>query len=256
MLAKLAKIGSVIWWVIRLGGIAGALRDIYQVLAYLVVYGPSLVVAALLSTFDFAEQMDIWIRVAFFVGVFFCALAVIGTILAFVIRHVLTSGGRVAPENRNSVPQSAPTPDTVAKVSADGSTSRYPLPQALPADIASRTYINGLPFRITELPLQKGEAFVGITFENCIIHGPAIFAPTHTIFARHNQFVLDSLANYSDTLFYEFEPQRDSYTGIIGAHDCTFRGCTFIEIGIMGTSETIQLLKEHIAGKGDVTVSD
>jgi hypothetical protein len=97
----LRKTVQFVWWVIRLGGVAGAIRDIYQVVVYLAAYGPSLVAASTLSTLDFAEQMPPLIRLAFFVGVFFCALVASGTAIDLAVSRFSGGSQRDAPANRS-----------------------------------------------------------------------------------------------------------------------------------------------------------
>lgn len=93
------KAGSFIWWVLKLGGIPGAVREIFQVLVYLAAYGPALLTASVLTTvLDFAAQMPFLLRLAFFVGVFFCTLAIVGAILAFAIRRSSSSKEGGTPE--------------------------------------------------------------------------------------------------------------------------------------------------------------
>ena len=59
-----------------------------------------------------------------------------------------------------------------------------------------------------------------------------------------------------DAMVYEIPPERTGagYVGIIASIQCVFRGCTFVDVGVMGPSEQIRKVKEVMDGEGSITV--
>lgn len=239
MPSALRKIGSFIWWVLRLGGIPGAVREIYQVLVYLAAYGPAFLLASVLTTvLDFAAQMPFLIRLAFFVGVFFCTLAIVGTLLTVVVGHLST---RKESKPNDVASQSHPV-DTGSRQAQEASQrAERPLAPGPSHDVTSaahpwatedelsNSYIGGQSFYIFDLA-RRGFRIEGRTFEDCWIYGPAIAVVLGGTYVSEDC----AWAVGADTasVLWEYQPtQKKILVGAIALNDCTIRNCTFVNVG-------------------------
>jgi hypothetical protein len=103
VLRGVRKIISVVGWILRLGGLAGGIRNVYQVILYLASYGFALTVASALSAaLNFVSQISqisLWFRVPCFIGVFLLVLAVVGVVIDYGLRHILSHQRRKVSDN-------------------------------------------------------------------------------------------------------------------------------------------------------------
>lgn len=96
------------------------------------------------------------------------------------------------------------------------------------AELAHR-HIEGKTLRLVDVA-QNG-VVVGITFDDCVFHGPAVFAPAGTTVMRHPHFH----ASRGD-IVYDFGDMK-TRTGMIILEDCTLNRCVFYDIGIAQPKE-------------------
>ena len=93
--------------------------------------------------------------------------------------------------------------------------------------------------RIAELAGEQGvlEDFV---FEGCDIKGPAVLVPQGSTFASTN------LLGDPEALLWDIPPNRPKVAGAILVRNCTFEGCTFINVGLAGPPEFIEQVKQSL----------
>lgn len=138
----------------------------------------------------------------------------------------------------------------------------YPPPRKLPPESASKSHLVGESFRLTELLTPEesasGHAIQDRIFVNCTIHGPVILMPDRNSRSRfiRSTFAEKDEPGYPDSMFYELGSKRlpGWFSGVVGIERCVFRECTFVDIGIVADSKTLQEFKEHVTGKGDANI--
>lgn len=80
----------------------------------------------------------------------------------------------------------------------------------------------------------------GFVFEGCEIRGPAILVP------QGSAFTGSSFMGDPDAWLWEIPPERTEVVGAILVRDCTFDNCTFVDIGLAGTSEFVHQIKRSL----------
>lgn len=80
----------------------------------------------------------------------------------------------------------------------------------------------------------------GFVFEGCDIKGPAVLVP------QNSTFLGSSLMGDPSAWLWEIPPERTEVIGAILVRNCTFEDCTFIDIGLAGTPEFVQKIKEGL----------
>jgi len=93
--------------------------------------------------------------------------------------------------------------------------------------------------RITELAGEQG-VLDGFVFERCDLKGPAVLVPQGSTFANTN------LVGNPDALLWEIPPERPQVIGAILARNCTFEGCTFMNVGFAGSPEFIEQTRQSL----------
>ena len=93
--------------------------------------------------------------------------------------------------------------------------------------------------RIAELAGEQG-VLEGFVFEGCDLKGPAVVVPQGSNFANTN------LVGDPDALLWEIPPDRPEVIGAILVRNCTFEGCTFINVGLAGSPEFIEQIRESL----------
>jgi hypothetical protein len=94
--------------------------------------------------------------------------------------------------------------------------------------------------RIAELAGEHG-VLDGFVFEGCDLKGPAVLVPQGSTFANTNLGAGDP-----DTLLWEIPPDRPRVIGAILARNCTFEGCTFVNVGFAGPPEFVQQMRQSL----------
>jgi hypothetical protein len=98
----------------------------------------------------------------------------------------------------------------------------------LPQVIDENPQINNvIVIRISELAGERG-LLEGFVFEGCDLKGPAVLVPQGSTFVEAN------LVGDPDALLWEIPPDRPEVIGAILALNCTFEGCTFMNVGFAG----------------------
>ena len=113
-------------------------------------------------------------------------------------------------------------------------------------DLASRkheyvpdTYIRGRITYLIDLLVPGAQPIIsGRTIEDCEIRGPAMIALLGGTTITSGTFDGDI-----GSLFVEVVDKR-YILGAIGLQDCVFRRCRFVAIGIIGTREQFEMLKQ------------
>ncbi len=93
--------------------------------------------------------------------------------------------------------------------------------------------------RIAELAGEQG-VLEGFVFEGCDLKGPAVVVPQGSNFANTN------LVGDPDALLWEIPPDRPEVIGAILVRNCTFEGCTFINVGLAGPPEFVEQVRESL----------
>lgn len=93
--------------------------------------------------------------------------------------------------------------------------------------------------RITELAGEQG-VLEGFVFEGCDLKGPAVLVPQGSNFAN------TSLIGDPNALLWEIPPDRPQVIGAILVQNCTFEGCTFINVGIAGPPDFIRQVRQSL----------
>lgn len=87
-------------------------------------------------------------------------------------------------------------------------------------------HVQGKTFRLTDV--AHGGVVKDRTFDNCVIHGPAVLAACGATVMR-----APKLAAQRGDYWYQLDDMKVR-TGMIVVEDCTFNGCSFCDIGIAG----------------------
>ncbi len=113
-----------------------------------------------------------------------------------------------------------------------------PLGESLSDTELHSRYIDGKVFKLTELAVD-GEV-CDRTFENCVIHGPAVVAPSDYT----SQFDCEYVANDDPLQLYwvlDFQPDVTPLSklpqGALITRKCTFKKCRFVGIGWVTTKD-------------------
>jgi hypothetical protein len=93
--------------------------------------------------------------------------------------------------------------------------------------------------RIADLAGEQG-VLEGFVFEGCDLKGPAVLVPQGSNFAN------SSVVGNPDALLWEIPPDRSEVIGAILVRNCTFEGCTFINVGLAGPPEFVQQLRQSL----------
>lgn len=94
----------------------------------------------------------------------------------------------------------------------------------------------GAVIRISELAGERG-VLDGFVFEGCDLKGPAVLIP------QGSSFVEANLVGDPDALLWEIAPDRPEVIGAILALNCTFEGCTFMNVGFAGPPEFVRQIR-------------
>jgi hypothetical protein len=81
----------------------------------------------------------------------------------------------------------------------------------------------------------RDQSFVG-----CEIKGPAIVHPMEC------EFVSSSFDAALEDVFWEVPLERQRVLGVVSLERCRFENCTFTDIGIAGTRETLDRLRAEL----------
>ena len=105
----------------------------------------------------------------------------------------------------------------------------------------SATYVQGLPFRLVDIPRVRG-IVDSRTFENCTIYGPAVIV----IFGGSlTSCVFDTADGAPASLLWR--ASQTTVVGAIGLRNCTFRNCRFKGRGVGGSEKTLELFVKQVA---------
>lgn len=93
--------------------------------------------------------------------------------------------------------------------------------------------------RVAELAGEQG-VLEGFVFEGCDLKGPAVLVPQGSNFANSN------LVGDPDALLWEIPPDRPGVIGAILVRNCTFEGCTFLNVGFAGPPEFVRQVRQSL----------
>ena len=93
--------------------------------------------------------------------------------------------------------------------------------------------------QIAELAGEQG-VLEGFVFEGCDLKGPAVLVPQGSNFANSN------LVGDPDALLWEIPPDRPGVIGAILVRNCTFEGCTFLNVGFAGPPEFVREVMQSL----------
>ena len=93
--------------------------------------------------------------------------------------------------------------------------------------------------RVAELAGEQG-VLEGFVFEGCDLKGPAVLVPQGSNFANSN------VVGDPDALLWEIPPDRPQVIGAILVRNCTFEGCTFLNVGFAGPPEFVREFRQSL----------
>ena len=93
--------------------------------------------------------------------------------------------------------------------------------------------------RVAELAGAQG-VLEGFVFEGCDLKGPAVLVPQGSNFANSN------VVGDPDALLWEIPPDRPQVIGAILVRNCTFEGCTFLNVGFAGPPEFVREFRQSL----------
>lgn len=93
--------------------------------------------------------------------------------------------------------------------------------------------------RVAELA-GDGGVLDGFVFEGCELKGPAVLIPQGSNLANSN------LVGDPNAVLWEIPPDRLEVIGAILARNCTFENCTFMNVGLAGSPEFIQQVRQSL----------
>ena len=93
--------------------------------------------------------------------------------------------------------------------------------------------------RVAELAGEQG-VLEGFVFEGCDLKGPAVLVPQGSNFANSN------VVGDPDALLLEIPPDRPQVIGAILVRNCTFEGCTFLNVGFAGPPEFVREFRQSL----------
>jgi hypothetical protein len=216
-------------WNSKLGLLVRAAFEIYGMAKTLAALGASAVLSVIFSAIvEQLVSLSLFEKFVLIVGIFFVALAGVFGVVNRVLRQ------------RASIKAELP----------------FPTPTPPPLDWRSRQTLFNHSFRLTDLisPEQtmKETAVKDKTFYKCTIHGPAILFPgRQTRFTGKSDFFDEPRSDGQEGMWYEVQPGRTWFTGLVGTVECVFRDCTFVDVGFMAAPQELQKLRDHVAGEGD-----
>ena len=119
-----------------------------------------------------------------------------------------------------------------------------PKPAWTPLSELVERELRGKVLRLTDLldgrPIISDRVFV-----DCDIYGPAVLLPNATsVTMRQNVFFADAPL---DSLFFVLPSGRSLSDGMIGVENCVFDRCRFINVGIAGTQQAVDLFRKAFA---------
>lgn len=95
--------------------------------------------------------------------------------------------------------------------------------------------------RISELATDS-DLLEGLSFENCVIVGPAVLVPMGC------KFDDASFEGNAVDIIWDIDPAREHIIGAIGLKECTFERCQFTRIGLgfgpQGKADYLNALEE------------
>lgn len=91
--------------------------------------------------------------------------------------------------------------------------------------------------RLTDLAVTQ-EILDGLTFENCLILGPAVVAPMGETVIEGSTF-----HGTAEGMYWPVSPDRGVVIGAIGLNNCKFTRCRFERVGFAGPPELLDALK-------------
>jgi hypothetical protein len=95
--------------------------------------------------------------------------------------------------------------------------------------------------RISDLATTT-DIVTDMTFENCVITGPAVVLPL-----AGTQFISSAFeAPDPESMLWEIAPARRYTVGAIGLLNCIFRGCRFTRIGFGGPREALEQFRSGV----------
>lgn len=101
------------------------------------------------------------------------------------------------------------------------------------------SYIQGRIINLLDMIPPGGVPIISNrTVEDCEIRGPTMIAPLQRATMDKCNFDGDI-----ESIFIEVADKRN-IVGAVGLKDCVFRRCRFVQIGIIGTRETVKKAKE------------
>lgn len=104
--------------------------------------------------------------------------------------------------------------------------------------------ISGGEVRLASLCDDFGR-IAGMRAEGCVIRGPAVIYPDGSTFQGCS---FDAAGGGPDAVLWEVDPVREVIVGAVHVKDCTFVGCTFVNIGVAGHPDFIAQLARDFFG--------
>lgn len=117
------------------------------------------------------------------------------------------------------------------KVGPEADASANVQPAALSQSEKSSNYFKNRDIYIRDLLVDEIRV-IGRTFEDCVIHGPAVVGFLRTLIDGDCVFVAPNI----DAVIISVWPRR-SVVGVLLIKDCTFRRCKFRNIGVVDVQE-------------------
>lgn len=93
--------------------------------------------------------------------------------------------------------------------------------------------------RISELAGEQG-VLEGFVFYGCDIKGPAV------VIAQDSTLANTNIVGDPDALLWEIPPDRPAVIGAILVRNCTFEGCTFLNVGFAGPPAFVRQLRQSL----------
>lgn len=126
----------------------------------------------------------------------------------------------------------------VAVSQTENPPSRIPSPQELSPEMVTQSELRDLSFHIADL-VREGNSIRNRTFERCTMHGPAMVAIFNSVLPGQTYI------GRPDELLWETDMHPKAKIGVILIENCVLRDCTFVGIGVAGTSVEIQAMRQN-----------
>ena len=104
-----------------------------------------------------------------------------------------------------------------------------------------RSYRN-TTIRIADLAVTE-DTLTDLTFENCVIEGPAVIA-----FVNDCSMINTTIAGDPDSVLWVLPPEREYIVGAIGLVRCTIAGCRLQRIGIAVHAQEAEEYRRAFSG--------